>query len=231
MLLRERKIGLRAIAKCFGVSHQTIKNRLKQIDAYIKVRQFDRKHTKRNLTYNKHLIDKATHFIDAWDFSNGSISKMHHKRKRLENTPLLITLCNKERVLTYEIFTIPKENAYKYQIVVEKALEKGINIEYLVIDRYYKKLVKWLEGKEITPIIYGKDTKRPYNVEVERQFGNIAKTQYEDIEFVKLLTPEQLRDYMKGLVEIYHNYNATPMINFLISLKQEIIVTPLVSNK
>jgi len=211
-LLLNRKIGSRVIGKCYGVSHTTILKYAKS------KRKFETKYETKKQTYNAHIpIEEVSYFIDGYRINNGSISKMHHSRKTLENSPLLIVISNHKEPIYFRIFKDGKETQFKFYVTIEEALEKGMiqRNTYLCMDRKYKRLIKWLENINIQVVVYGKSPKRPYNSQVERLFGNISKVIYEDMEFIETLNKSQLIQYLKGLCEIYFNYNPSIFLQFL----------------
>jgi len=211
-LLLNRKIGSRVIGKCYNLSHTTI---LKIAKSH---RKFETKYETKKQTYNDNIpLEQVNYFIDGYRINNGSIQKRHHSRKTLDNSPLLIVLSNHESPLYFRIFKDGKETLFKFYVTIEEALEKGIiqRNTYLCMDRKYNKLIRWLSKLNINVVVYGKSPKRPYNSQVERLFGNISKVIYEDMEFIETLNKSQMIQYLKGLCEIYFNYNPSIFLQFL----------------
>ena len=199
--LRNHGIGLNVLSKTYGISKPILHKLTRNMK-----RKFDKKLEIHKQTYNAHIpIDKADYFMDGWDLSNGSIRKMHHARKKLTNSPIMITVSNRTQVIEYEIFQVNSEYAQLYLHVIEKA---DLHNCIIVFDRLMKRLFEHLKKtRNIISVVYGKSQKRPYNTQIERWFGNIAKVQYADLEFVESLNRNEKAHYMRGLAELYFRNN------------------------
>jgi len=215
-ILQQHNIGLRVIGKCYNLSHNTIRNRLKENDLNKPKRKFDTKLTIRRQKHNSHIsLSEVTHFIDGYRINNNSIRRLHHSRKTIDNSPLLLALCNRKEVLHYEVFSVCKETQQKYSILIDNALKRGIKLRVVCMDRVYKKLIKRLQKLNIEVVVYGKTTIRPYNTQIERQFANMSKTLYGDMAFIETLNKEDLREYFLGLCEVFFYYKQNRLLSFL----------------
>ena len=225
-MLHELNFGLTAIAKCYGVSHQTIKNWLVETKNYEPKRNFDSKKGHKRLGLNTHIDPKLiTHVLDfTRPISNGSIADKHHSRKILKPV-ILGTIKNvKTGKVIYHIWRGKEENSFKVMFLVQKALDAGENIKYLRSDRVLMKVAKALERIGITLVVYPKDRKRPYNSRAEQTFVNIKKWVYCNLDLIMSLDNDKVMELVKGVCEVYYNHNPKLILKIIDELQHEKLI-------
>ena len=208
--LHDLGFGLTIIGKCYGVTHQTVKNWLKKSFEYEAKRKFIKEKEKRHKqSLNDHIDPKLiTHVLDFTRvITNGSISKKHHSRKVLKSVILGVIRNVKTNRIIYHLWLGKEENSFKVMFLVQKALDSGENIKYLRTDRVLLKVAKALEKIGITLVVYPKDQTRPYNSRAEQTFTNIKKWVYANLHWIIRLNNEEVLRVMKGVCEVYYNHN------------------------
>ena len=208
--LHDLGFGLTIISKCYGVTHQTVKNWLKKSYKYEAKRKFIKEKEKRHKqSLNDHidpeLIDHVLDFTRP--ITNGSIAKKHHSRKVLKPLVLGIIRNVKTGRVIYHLWRGKEENSFKVLFLVQKAIDEGEQIRYLRSDRVLLKVAKALEKIGITLVVYPKDRKRPYNSRAEQTFTNIKKWVYANLHWIIRLNNEEVLRLMKGVCEVYYNHN------------------------
>jgi len=207
--LHELGFGLTAIAQCYGVSHQTVKNWLVKAKNYDPKRGFDRKKDHKRQGLNEHIDPSLiTHVLDfSRVITNGSIADKHHSRKILKSVILGSIRNVKTNRIIYHLWLGKEEDTFKVMFLVQKALDQGENIKYLRSDRVILKVARALEKLGITLVVYPKDRKRPYNSRAEQTFTNIKKWVYANLHWIIALDDEEVLKLIKGVCEVYYNHN------------------------
>ena len=225
-ILHELSFGLTAIAKCYGVSHQTIKNWLVEAKNYDPKRNFDSKKNHKRLGLNAHVdLKLITHVLDfTRPISNGSIADKHHSRKTLK--PIVLgTIKNvKTGKVIYHLWRGKEENSFKVMFLVQKALDEGEKIKYLRSDRVLIKVAKALEKIGITLVVYPKNQKRPYNSRAEQTFVNIKKWVYCNLNLIMSLDNSEALELIKGVCEVYYNHNPKLILRVIDELQHEKLI-------
>ena len=224
--LHELGFGLITISKCYGVSHQTVKNWLVRYNKYQTKRQFDKKINHKRLGINAHIPEeKITHVLDFTRvITNGSIASKHHARKILKSI-LLGTIKNvKTGRIIYHLWRSREEDTFKVMYLVQKALDKGEVIKYLRTDRVILKVAKALEKIGITLVVYPKDQDKPYNSKAEQTFVNIKKWVYQNLHLINNLPDSEALKLIKGVCEIYYNHNPKEILEIVKKLHNEKII-------
>jgi len=225
-MLHDLNFGLTAIAKCYGVSHQTVKNWLVEAKNYEPKRSFDSKKNHKRLGLNAHVDPKLiTHVLDfSRPISNGSIADKHHSRKILK--PIILgTIKNiKTKRIVYHLWLGKEENTFKVLFLVQKALDDGEKIKYLRSDRVLMKVAKALERIGITLVVYPKDQKRPYNSRAEQTFVNIKKWVYCNLSLIMSLDNSEALELIKGVCEVYYNHNPKLVLGVINELQHEKLI-------
>ena len=225
-MLHELNFGLMAISKCYGVSHQTIKNWLLKAESYEAKRDFDKYNPHQKQKLNDHVpIEKITHVLDfTRPITNGSIADKHHSRKILK--PIILgTIKNiKTNRIVYHLWLGKEENTFKVLFLVQKALDEGEKIKYLRSDRVLMKVAKALEKIGITLVVYPKDQKRPYNSRAEQTFVNIKKWVYCNLNLIMSLDNSEVLELIKGVCEVYYNHNPKLILRVIDELQHEKLI-------
>lgn len=225
--LHDLGFGLTIIGKCYGVTHQTIKNWLKKSYKYEAKREFKKEKDKRHRqALNDHIDPKLiTHVLDFTRvITNGSIRKKHHSRKVLKSVILGVIRNVKTNRVVYHLWLGREEDTFKVMFLVQKALDQGENIKYLRSDRVILKVAKALEKLGIVLVVYPKDRKRPYNSRAEQAFTNIKKWVYANLHWIVNLTDQETLKLIKGVCEVYYNHNPQLILKVIGELHEDQLI-------
>jgi len=213
--LLNRKIGFRLISKIlcrkYGIkiSHTTLSKYFKS------KREADDYKEHKHLSYNSN-VDKSliSYYVDGKRLNNGSIADKHHNRSSLVNAVLVI-LATRDKVINYNVYPTKAEYEQYYREVIEPIMYKHKTKTYIRFDRVYTKLFRELEKFNLIAVVYPKTQNNPYNSYAEQKFVNIAKTSYEDMEFMLSLNNAQRIKYLKALAQIYFDNDDTLMLELV----------------